>query len=331
LLLLASLGTSLLVVEGALRLSGRVTTQGLATATADAFDRIPGMFQPGQRVVEQPHPRLRHSIGVNSLGYRGPEPTFDGRAVVMCLGDSFTFGSYVNDDQTLPAQLQRAWHAQGRRVDVINGGLGGTTIVDHLEMLKKSIQHDMRPNRTLLIFSENDISDLARDEPMLVSIARNRALKGRAGISQVYGAVRNTALFNLALQVRGWSIARGTAQAEETAGADSAARVEALWARYDELLGQFVDYAASQGTPVTFVIFPSHYRLADPMKGGPRLERVERLALARGLQVINLLEALRAGGRGPRDLYLLPDDGHPSPVGYEVAAAAVVREVSPSR
>jgi lysophospholipase L1-like esterase len=328
-LLLASLGASLLIVEAALRLSGRVTTQGLATATADAFDRIPGMFQPGQRVVEQPHPRLRHSIGINSLGYRGPDPTFDGRPIVMCLGDSFTYGSYVEDHQTLPAQLQRAWQAQGHVVNVINAGLGGTTIVDHLEILKKSIRHGIRPNRVLLIFSENDISDLARAESMLASIARNRALKGRPGISQIYGTLRNTALFNLALQVRGWAMARGTANAEQAESSEAAARIEGLWIRYDGLLGQFVGYAASEGISMAFVIFPSHYRLADAANGGPRLERVERLALARDVRVVNLLAALRSSGQGPSELYLLPDDGHPSAAGYAIAARALAREVTP--
>lgn len=329
-LLVGSVLLSLVLVEGALRMSGRVSTEGVSTATSETFATIPGVFQPGQRVTEAPRPELRHRISINALGYRGPDILpGSGRRRVLCLGDSFTYGSYVDDEQTLPAQLERQWRARGHAVDVINAGLGGTTIVDQLEILRKATGQGLRPQHIVLTFSENDISDLARSETLLTSIERNRRLKDRPGIAWLYRHLRNTALFHLALEARGWVTAHRTAQAEHVDGVEAAQRLEELWARYDRLLGELVAHAEAHGSLVTFLIYPSHYRLGP---GGPdqaRLERIERIAAAKGLRTINLLAPLRASGQAPQQLYLLPFDGHPSPRGYAVAAAAVAEQLNP--
>jgi hypothetical protein len=72
--------------------------------------------------------------GINALGLRGPETTAAkpaGVKRIACLGDSFTFGYGVNDDETWPAALQRALNAAspdaaeegGLRYEVLNCGV----------------------------------------------------------------------------------------------------------------------------------------------------------------------------------------------------------------
>jgi hypothetical protein len=178
---------SVFAAEVALRLTGRVTVESVGTAMEDVFDRIPGVFAPGQKVVERPRPELRHSVSINTLGYRGAEihgTASDSRIRVMCIGDSFTYGSYVDDDQTLPASLERELRRAGYPADVINAGVGGTTIVDQLYVLKKSapVQSDI----VVLVFSENDVSDLAKDEPMYMTLEKNRKLKSQWGFRPLW-------------------------------------------------------------------------------------------------------------------------------------------------
>lgn len=309
-LLIVALAASFIIIEALLRLTGAATV-GVMTALEGDYERIPGVFQPGQRVVDRQKPALRHTVSINSLGFRGTEP--GGGRTVLCVGDSNTFGAFVNDDETLPARLAFEWQD---RVSVLNAGVGGTTIVDHLEIVRKALGHGVRPALVVLMWSENDISDLALGEPLFTSIARNRRWKSGPVAGPIFGALRQTALFNFALHVRGWASARSTAQAGGTP-----AEADALWTRYDTLLGEF----AAEVSDMVFVIFPSHYRLEAV--GDGRLERIESLARARGLRVVSLLPALRATGLGPSDLYLMPHDGHPSARGYAVAAEVLAREL----
>jgi lysophospholipase L1-like esterase len=319
---------SVLAAEVGLRITGRVTIESVGTPTEEVFERIPGMFAPGQRVVERPRPELQYQVSINSLGYRGPEIDVEkrnGRIRVMCIGDSFTYGSYVDDDQTLPAHLERALRGARYPVDVINAGVGGTTIVDQVYVLRKSARIDV--DIVLLVFTENDISDLAKDEPMYIMLEKNRKLKSRPGFRQVYALMRNTALFNLTLEIRGWSQGRGWSEADRRDGGGESYGAEALWKRYDRFLGEIQAYLADRGTRFVFVIFPSHFRM-DPQGGSDgRIERVEGLAKRRGVRTINLLGPLRSSGYGSLSLYLLPYDGHPSSRGYSVAASAIAREL----
>jgi len=319
---------SVLAAEVSLRMSGRMTGESVATAAEEVFDSIPGVFEPGQKVVERPRPELQHRVSINSLGYRGREidaQNRSGRIRLMCIGDSFTYGSYVDDDQTLPAQLERALRGTGYPVDVINAGVGGTTIVDQLYVLKKSARVDV--DIVLLVFSENDISDLAKDEPMYIALEKNRRLKARLGVRQIYSLLRNTALFHLALEVRGWYQGRSSNEADRVDRGEDAHRVEALWNRYDMLLGEVQAYLATRSVRFVFVIFPSHYRMDFQVRSDGRIDRVEGLAKRREVRTINLLEPLRAAGYGASDLYLLPYDGHPSGRGYAVAARAIAQEL----
>ena len=65
------------------------------------------------------------SVTTNSLGLRGPEITLaKPRDVkrILVLGDSYTFGLYLGDDETYPAVLETVLRQQGYKVQVINAG-----------------------------------------------------------------------------------------------------------------------------------------------------------------------------------------------------------------
>lgn len=122
---------TLSLAEFALQMTGRVSTEGVHVALAPTYDKIPGVFDPGQRVTERPRAELTHRISINSLGFRGEEVTLEKDLVkfsIICLGDSFTFGSFVNDEDTFPHLLGETFLRRGMSAEVINGGVGGTTI-----------------------------------------------------------------------------------------------------------------------------------------------------------------------------------------------------------
>lgn len=195
--------STLLLSEVLLRLSGRVAVQGLHTASEKIFDKIPGIFEPGQNFIYRKKHNLPFHVSINSLGYRGPEISRkkpSGVIRILCLGDSTTFGDFVDDEETFPYRLQKLFEQKQEPVEVINGGVGGTTIVDQLYFLKKSMEID--PDIVILTFFQNDISDLNRIEPLYISFAKNRRLKSSGLFGYIYRLFRDTALFQLALKAR---------------------------------------------------------------------------------------------------------------------------------
>ena len=105
-LAIAALVLTLGAAELLLRASGRFPTVQLHSVSSRDHARIPGPWQPNQDLVRLAKPALPHRVRTNALGLRGPETSLAPRGPrVLCVGDSFTFGDFVEDDETLPAQL----------------------------------------------------------------------------------------------------------------------------------------------------------------------------------------------------------------------------------
>lgn len=80
---------------------------------------------------------------------------------IICLGDSFTFGHGVGDNETYPifleGYLENSYNIKNQ---VINAGIMGTTITQQTDMYKNSVTqlgHDL----VLILFNDNDFEDLA--------------------------------------------------------------------------------------------------------------------------------------------------------------------------
>lgn len=316
-------------VEAALRLLHLSPVGGLASVTQRQFDRVPGVFMPGQRFIDRQIPALPHLTTIDSLGYRSNgdfarrKPGEELR--VLMLGDSFTFGSYVNDSETLPVRLEELLRARCRGpIRVINAGVGGSSIETALPMAMRALP--LGVNLAVLTFTENDVSDLLT--PMWAALARNRAAKSRFPMSWVYPVVRQSAIWNLLLAARGrWVDRRRAAMLESTSvSATPAQSMPALEAEYRRTLIALRDSLRTAGVPLVFAIFPSSGTVAGHQSDA-LLGWAERVASETSIPTINYLSVLRAS-HGPTDpYYLLPHDGHPSAEGYRVAAAALAENL----
>lgn len=93
----------------------------------------------------------------NSWGLRGPEPDCDAALIVLVVGDSFTHGYGVGDEETAPAWMQKhlAGHVQGG-VSVLNAGLTGTGPRQYLRSVKKFLPK-LRPDDAVVVqYYSND-------------------------------------------------------------------------------------------------------------------------------------------------------------------------------
>ncbi len=312
-----SVTVAIVAVEVALELSGWFPTTELHSVSARDYERIPGMWDPNQDVRRRAFPLPPYRVRTNSLGLRGPETTLKPqRPRLLCIGDSFTFGDFVEDDESLPAQLQLNLDPGS---EVLNGGVGGTTIVDQRVFLERMLF--LEPRVVLIISSENDLEDLLSDPPLHVLMARNRTLKsGR--LAPLFLAFRDTALFNLSLRAksatRAWKT-RSAAQAREQVPE----RFEELVTRYAKAASEMRDMLRTRHIELVFAAFPSWFRLSGNQAPRETIGPVLRALRAEGIDGIDLTPALRAAGLSVTELYLLPHDGHPSPRAYAIVAKAI--------
>lgn len=125
-------------------------------------------------------PDFNYVQRVNNLGLRGPDTTAEkpsGTYRVVMLGDSFTMGKGVEDDQTFSALLGSSLAARvaacgGPAVEVLNGGVDSYAPILSYIQLKR----DIAPLRPDLVVLNLDNSDLLQE-----TAYRSQARFGEAG------------------------------------------------------------------------------------------------------------------------------------------------------
>lgn len=99
----------------------------------------------------------------NSMGYRGREfsqKPKEGTTRILMLGDSFTFGYGVTDDETYPVLLEKS--LQEKAVEVINAGYADGYSPDSYYVYLKNRGFSLNPSIIVMsFFVYNDLFDLA--------------------------------------------------------------------------------------------------------------------------------------------------------------------------
>ena len=102
-------------------------------------------------------------IRINSHGFRGQEYTVQkspGSFRILGLGDSFTFGWGLNQEETyLTVFEKRLNHRYGRTIEVLNFGLPGGCTTSQVELFRTNVIR-FSPDLILLAFNNKDDNDL---------------------------------------------------------------------------------------------------------------------------------------------------------------------------
>ena len=319
------------LLEGGLRLAGwptqRVRSFGkLINFDSASWEESIGVFKPSSKSTVLWPPELAYEVHVNSLGLRGPEisKTPDAnRTRFLALGDSMTFGYYLEENETWPRRLEVHLREAGHDVEVVNGGSGGWTIVSQALFLEERAIA-LEPDHVLIGFCANDIADLERKS----SVYESQKSALGVGRGPVLEALYTSAIYELYLRVQvAWKRYRedhaGEREHPLTSVDVPAARAETLWKEYASWLERIHALLAPRGIPITIVYIPDVYKLTHGIPADDA-KRLEALAEARGIGFVSPLEAF---GPWPREeLFLLPLDDHLSPQGAEVMA----RELAPA-
>lgn len=340
-LLLSAVSTLVMVglLEAGLRYSGSVPTYSLEYATPGMWAVNPGPFRPGQSYVDRFIRDLPYHVSINRHGLRGPDferPKPEDRFRILALGDSYTYGTYVGDDDTWPAALQtelRRRHAGGV-IEVINAGISGFTIVDELAFMK---EHGLalQPDLVVLAMCLNDLADLTRSVPQREELRRFSAEDAASPLTPLKRVLRRTATYNfLFLMKAKLMVKAGRAPTAHQVPVYHALKRrfdehdEQLLARYRAHLGEMKELLDREGVPMVLLIFPLAEQLGAEARDAVQ-HRLVTMAAELGITTVDLLPSFREGDPGGRRYYLIPRDQHPSPEGYRKAAAQLASAIGP--
>lgn len=95
------------------------------------------------------------AVTTNALGLRGPIPAAESdRPRVLVLGDSFTDGLEVSDDELFTT----VWNGLRPDLQIVNAGVGGYGTVQELDVLVR-LAPVVRPSLCVLMVYANDLND----------------------------------------------------------------------------------------------------------------------------------------------------------------------------
>jgi hypothetical protein len=160
---LLSLLVAFAVAEVAVRLISPQSVAPIQFAFNPELGEIPVPLQHG---VENFPGVYRFTYSNNSLGWRGRREYREAKQTdyrVLFLGDSFTYGTGVNDDQTFAALVEQELRADRMSVEVINAGCPGKGTDYELKFFQ-SLGHKYHPDLTIVGFYPNDFQDNRRGE-----------------------------------------------------------------------------------------------------------------------------------------------------------------------
>jgi hypothetical protein len=346
LLALGALGVAFALTEGCVRL---FFPQATAVTHQDRYGLA--LHYPG---ITRYLPQYGQEVTFNSAGMRDKEHSVmkqPGVFRILLLGDSFMEALQVPFEASLPALVERSLEQRtGRRIEVINAGVGGWGTDDELRYLT-SYGLKYRPDLVVVAMTlHNDISDNLRhdwhrvedgalvDQPrMPMSFLDYQVMQLKAYLAtrfqtyQLWRRVRHGSEIRQA----GNQLHSHVVQLFEMPTPEPITEGVALT---DLLLRQVQAVARESGAQVVLVLLPIRYQLSDSTfaefvrgAGVPQTamqidkpqQMITPFADSLGIPVIDLLPRFRQWTADSTAPLYLEWDGHWNEAGHRLAAAVV--------
>jgi hypothetical protein len=346
-------------VMGALGLLATETllrSQQARISRSDALD--PGMVQYDARLGwrlepgwkgQHKHHDFAASYAINRRGFRADTPfppATAGRKLALVVGDSFTFGLGVNDDQTYAHLLNAAGPAG---FAFLNCSIPGFS-TDQQSLLLEGLLAEFKPDQVLLaVYVGNDVFDNELPRPLQVSspkpyfeiagdglVLRNNPVPmGREVRTPGQGGLMNAVL---GPDSSAWSLRTRLEQTSELLRlvapalldekdyrAEFASRFSPALRLFGLLLDRINAECRKSGASLTLSTLAGRSFFQQPGSVSSQyqdylLEQVVALCAARGIPVIDV--ARRMQERHPREGgdWFYSNDGHLTPNGHRVVS-----------
>ncbi len=245
---------------------------------------------------------MGHRLQINGEGFRGSGRTAgdERRLRVAAIGDSFTFGWGVGEDETLPAYIERNLGASGVDARVYNLGVPGMNTEEEFLWLRLRAP-ELMPHGVVMQFLLDDV--LRRGDATLGHPLLDRYLAW----SHLYGAVS-----------RRWLV-----PSYRTHVMDSYRRGSEIRTRWEATVRRLGEYCRVQlDAPLVIVVFPS-FSLDFRHYPDTQLHQVVHDAV-RDLPQVRIVEVKDTLPEAGPD-YMLSGDSHPRSWVYAAIAPVVAK------
>lgn len=283
------------------RLSGFPALNTLLEPDAKRFWRLRAGVAPAQIIGRVGTDDLIFTLSTDSDGFRTTPAIDNAERAVLFLGDSCTLGIGVDDDQTIPAVVQRT--LSGTRC--INAGVPGYSAYQGRVYLEEIVR-DLQPAAVVINFGFND--DAAWDDRSDLEHATDAPVQLSWWLST--GIAR--------LTTRGLESLRPVEQASTSPATSNRPRLTD-----GEFVGQIESMVATcrtNGATPILLIWPLRVQLSQDGVT-PKQLALRQFAAKNGVTVIDLLETIR--DRESSDVDFFADLLHFNEVGCQMAARRI--------
>jgi lysophospholipase L1-like esterase len=258
---------------------------------------------------------------INALGLRGQDfatekPADTSR--ILFVGDSFTFGEGVQDDEPFASVLQQRLRSEvdkdERRYQVINAGVSGYNTKDEVLYLRTKWL-DLEPDMVVLVFYLNDAYDDHRFAALITGSA-----EGELGRELRFES-RSRLLQFVTDRVFRWQVGRRVTaiyqgqffEDPEIGGHD--------WEASKKSLRDAAELMRERDIRFAVVIFPELHALDDSHAFKNIYQRVSAYTESLGIPTLNLFPVFE--GRSAPELWVHVTDHHPNAEAHRIAADAI--------
>lgn len=302
LLVAGSFFVALLIAEVALRILDPVRP-------ADRVEFIVDQETYWRVLPDQADPR-QPRVTVNTQGFRGTEDIGSrdtSRQRIFLLGDSYTWGSGINDNETYAAQLEAL---SDGRLDVINGGSPGWGMFQFQVRLERWID-ELAPDVVVVFINTADIlrQPYANEEQEREFLRRSTLRNNIRRISKII-TVTVRLLERYRLQRQNRQVANAVPM--NNVGGVRPELYERLLAEDTSRLSDMVELTRQEGASLVLVAWPQQIPTTDMF-----LAAMRAFADEHEIQYVDMTATL---AEHDYDSYTLPMDHHPSALGHRLIA-----------
>ncbi|MFQ5669538.1 MAG: SGNH/GDSL hydrolase family protein [Acidobacteriota bacterium] len=266
------------------------------------------------------------TVNINSLGLREREfspAKSDGVFRVLCVGDSVTFGHWVEAEQAFPRRLEALLQrGSSSTIQVINAGVPGYSPFQELAWLREK-GWDLKPDLVVVGFVLNDVVERFMTLAAYGGANTTLGVDTTATLAPLHRWLRRTAFFRFVISL----LRRGQARREVYSvrrlfDDPLLPRIDAAWRRTESELDKMVMAARQRKVPLCLVVFPFRFQIAEKADPRPQ-QRLKSWAEAAGVPLVDLTRDFQRLGAGRAFL----DQDHPTPSGHLVAAQAIAKAI----
>ncbi len=341
LLIIASTSICLVFMETAIRIWNPPFAHPGMTRIHQAskifsWEHVPGSFGIG---------RLGETYHINSAGFRGAEHSVEkptGIKRIVTVGDSFTFGMSVNQQDAYSFQLEKILNKEKKEYEVINRGVMGYNMWQHYEMLKKNAI----PYQPDLIMLELYIDDVLYSKPPYNSpddwegknpFEPKETETGILGHFYFYHLLNNwNSLFETKYRYRrGHRYLKGIKERKEELGPTNPENVyhrimygklaHKKYLEFSDTFKNFVTTSKEAGIPVLIFMIPDAAQLNNPPAQAVT-QFIKQVCEDNQVPFLDLTPIFEKE-TDPNTLYLFPLDAHTSAKGHTLIAESIVRTI----